>query len=188
MVFAVSDSRSFSNILVRLAPGDLPATLKTVEKIWKRVVPDYPPEYTFIDQDYDSLYRTEIRMGLLLKYFTMVALIIACLGLYGLSTHAANRRTREIGVRKVMGAGAVSVIFALSKEFLILVIIAIAISFPFGWYAVHKMLLEFAYRIDMSWLVFGAIGLGTLAVAMVTVSFQAYRAASVNPAESMKYE
>jgi len=139
MAFAVSDSKSFSSILVRLAPGDLPATLKTVEKTWKRVVPDYPLEYSFIDQDYENLYRTEMRMGLLLKYFTIVAVIIACLGLYGLSTYAASRRTREIGVRKVMGAGAVSVIFALSKEFLILVIIAIAIAFPLGWYAVHKM-------------------------------------------------
>jgi putative ABC transport system permease protein len=118
----------------------------------------------------------------------MVALIIACLGLYGLSTHAASRRTREIGVRKVMGAGAVSVIFSLSKEFLVLVIIAIAIAFPFGWYAVHKMLLEFAYRINMNWLVFGAIGLGALVIALATVSFQAYRASSVNPAVALKAE
>jgi len=188
MAFAVSDSRSFSNILLRLAPGDLPSTLKTVEKIWTKIVPDYPLEYSFIDQDYDNLYRAEIRMGLLLKYFTMVALIIACLGLYGLSTHAASRRTREIGVRKVMGAGAVSVIFSLSKEFLVLVIIAIAIAFPFGWYAVHKMLLEFAYRINMNWLVFGAIGLGALVIALATVSFQAYRASSVNPAVALKAE
>jgi putative ABC transport system permease protein len=188
MVFAVSGSRSFSNILVRLAPGDLPATLKTVEKMWKRVVPDYPLEYSFIDQDYDNLYRTEIRMGLLLKYFTVVALIIACLGLYGLSTHAASRRTREIGVRKVMGAGVVSVIFSLSKEFLILVIISIAIAFPLGWYAVHKMLMEFAFRIDMSWLVFAAIGLGTLIVALATVSFQGYKAATINPSVALKTE
>ncbi|MEI7500701.1 MAG: ABC transporter permease [Bacteroidota bacterium] len=188
MAFAVSDSKAFSNILVRLAPGDLPVTLKTVEKIWKKVIPDYPFVYSFIDQDYDNLYRTEIRMGLLLKYFTMVALIIACLGLYGLSTYAASRRTREIGVRKVMGAGVVSVIFALSKEFLILVIIAIAIAFPLGWYAVHKMLLEFAYRINLDWLVFGAIGLGALAVALATVSFQAYKASCVNPAVALKTE
>jgi hypothetical protein len=188
MAFAVSDSKAFSNLLVRLAPGDLPATLKTVEKTWKRVVPDYPLEYSFIDQDYENLYRTEMRMGLLLKYFTIVTVIIACLGLYGLSTYAASRRTREIGVRKVMGAGAVSVIFALSKEFLILVIVAIFIAFPLGWVAVHKMLLEFAYRIDMNWMVFGAIGLGALAIAMATVSFQAYRAAGVNPVEALRSE
>ncbi len=188
MAFAVSDSKSFSNMLVRLAPGDPPSTLKKVEKIWNRVVPDYPLEYSFIDQDYDNLYRAEIRMGLLLKYFTMVALIIACLGLYGLSTYAASRRTREIGVRKVMGAGVVSVIFSLSKEFLILVIISIAIAFPLGWYAVNKMLLEFAYRINLNWLVFGAIGLGALVVALVTVSLQAYKASCVNPAVALKAE
>jgi putative ABC transport system permease protein len=127
-------------------------------------------------------------MGLLLKYFTMVAVIIACLGLYGLSTHAASRRTREIGVRKVMGAGVLSVIFSLSKEFLILVFISIAIAFPLGWYAVHKMLLEFAYRVNMNWLVFGAIGLGAMILAMATVSFQAYRASCVNPAVALKAE
>lgn len=188
MAFAVSDSKSFSNILVRLSPGDIPSALQRVETIWKRIVPDYPLEYSFIDQDYNSHYIKEMRMGLLLKYFTIIALIIACLGLYGLSTHEANRRTREIGVRKVMGADTISVIFALSKEFLVLVIIAIAIAFPLGWYAVDKMLLEFAYRIDINWLVFGAIGLGALAVALITVSFQAYKASCVNPAVALKTE
>ena len=188
MAFAVSDSKSFSEALVRIAPGDLPSILKTVEKTWKKVIPDYPPEYSFIDQDYENLYRTEMRMGLLLKYFTIVAIIIACLGLYGLSAYATGRRTREIGVRKVMGAGVFSVIYTLSKEFLVLVIISIAIAFPLGWYAVNKMLLEFAFRINMNWLVFGAIGMGALAVALVTVSFQAYRAAAVNPAVALKSE
>lgn len=188
IAFAVSGSRSFSNIVIRLAPGDLPATLKTVEKVWKQVISDYPLEYSFIDQDYNELYRNEIRMGLLLKYFTMVAVIIACLGLYGLSTYSASRRTREIGVRKVMGAGIVSVIYTLSKEFLVLVVIAIVLAFPFGWYAVNKMLLEFAYRIDINWLVFGGIGLGALIIALATVSIQSYRASSVNPAVALKTE
>ena len=188
MAFAVSDSKSFSNALIRLAPGNLPATLRIVENIWKKIVPDYPLEYSFLDKDYENLYRTEMRMSLLLKYFTFVAIIIACLGLYGLSAYAAGRRTREIGVRKVMGAGVVSVIFSLSKEFLLLVIISIALAFPLGWYAVNKMLNEFAYRIDINWLVFGEIGLGALIVALATVSFQAYRAAAINPAVALKTE
>ncbi len=188
MAFAVSDSKSFSEALIRIAPGDFPSILKTVEKTWKRVIPDYPLEYSFIDQDYENLYRTEMRMGLLLKYFTIVAIIIACLGLYGLSAYAAGRRTREIGVRKVMGAGVFSVIYSLSKEFLVLVIISIVIAFPLGWYAVHKMLQEFAYRIDLNWLVFATIGLGALVVALVTVSFQAYKASCVNPAVALKTE
>ena len=188
IAFAVSDSKAFSNALIRLAPGNLPATLQIVEKTWTKVVPDYPLEYSFLDKDYENLYRTEMRMGLLLKYFTIVAIIIACLGLYGLSAYAAGRRTREIGVRKVMGAGVFSVIYALSKEFLVLVIISIAIAFPLGWYAIHKMLLEFAYRINMNWLVFGAIGLGALVVALATVSFQAYKASCINPSVALKTE
>jgi len=188
MAFALADSLYIDLILVRLAPGNLPATLKNVEKIWSRVVPDYPFEYTFIDKDYEELYRVEMRMGLLLKYFTIVAIIIACLGLYGLSAYAASRKTREIGVRKVLGAGAFSVIYSISREFLILVIISIAIAFPLGWFAVGKMLQQFAYRIDMSILVFGAIGLCSLTIAIVTVSFQAFKAASVNPAVALKTE
>jgi ABC-type antimicrobial peptide transport system permease subunit len=188
MAFAVSDSKFFSEVLVRIAPGDLPSILKTVEKTWKKVIPDYPLEYSFIDQDYENLYRTEMRMGLLLKYFTIVAIIIACLGLYGLSSYAATRRTREIGVRKVMGAGVLSVIYALSKEFMILVVIAIVIAFPIGWYVIGKMLKEFAYRIDLSWLVFGVIGMGALVIALLTVSFQAYKASTVNPAVALKTE
>jgi len=188
MAFAVSDSKSFSQVLVRIAPGDLPSTLKTVEKTWKKVIPDYPPEYSFIDKDYENLYRTEMRIGLLLKYFTIVAIIIACLGLYGLSAYAASRRTREIGVRKVMGAGVLSVIYSLSREFMILVVIAMAIAFPIGWFVIGKMLKEFAYRIDMSWLVFCVIGTGSLVVALLTVSFQAYKASCVNPAVALKME
>jgi len=188
MAFAVSDSKAFSNTLIRLAPGNLPASIAMVEKIWKKLIPEYPLEYSFIDKDYESLYRSEMRMGLLLKYFTIVAIIIASLGLYGLSAYAASRRTREIGVRKVMGAGVISLIYSLSREFLLLVIISITLAFPLGWYAVDKMLHEFAYRININWLVFGAIGLGALGVAMATVSFQAYKAAVVNPADTLKTE
>jgi putative ABC transport system permease protein len=188
MAFAVSDSKSFSNILVRLAPGDLPATLKTVDKIWKRIIPDYPLEYSFLDKDYENLYRTEMQMGLLLKYFTIVAVIIACLGLYGLAAYSASRRTREIGVRKVMGASVLSVMYSLSKEFLALVFISIILAFALGWYVIGKMLQQFAYRIDMNMHVFIMIGTGALVVALLTVSFQAFRAAGINPAAALKTE
>jgi putative ABC transport system permease protein len=188
MAFAVSGSRSFNVMLIRLAPGNLQTTLNTVEKTWRKVIPDYPFEYSFLDQDYNNLYRAEMRMGLLLKYFTFVAVIIACMGLYGLSAYAAGRRTREIGIRKVMGAGTFSMIYALSREFLILVVISIVIVFPLGWYAIGKMLQEFAYRIDLSILVFAGIGMGALAVALLTVSFQAYKAAGINPAVALKTE
>ena len=188
IAFYLADTASLSVILVRLAAGNLPASLKALEKTWHRVISDYPLEYTFVDKDYDLLYRRELRMGLLLKYFTIVAVIIACLGLYGLSAYSASRRTREIGVRKVMGATVFSVIYSLSKEFLVLVFIAIAIAFPAGWYFTGKMLKEFAYRIDMNILVFAGIGAGALVLSMLTVCFQAYKAACVNPVEALKTE
>lgn len=188
MAFNLTDTTFLNVILVRLAAGNLPASIKALEKTWRRVIPDYPLEYTFVENDYDALYRSEMRMSLLLKYFTILAVIIACLGLYGLSAYAASRRSREIGVRKAMGADIFSIIYALSKEFLLLVIIAIIISFPLGWYYVDKMLKGFAYRIEMSALVFAAIGLGALVIALITVSFQAYRAASVSPSLALKSE
>jgi putative ABC transport system permease protein len=188
IAFYLSDTSSFNVILVRLAAGNLPASLKALETTWHRVIPDYPLEYTFTDKDYDKLYKRESRMALLLKYFTIVALVIACLGLYGLSAYSASRRTREIGVRKVMGAGMLSVMYSMSREFLILVFISITIAFPFGWYVINKMLRQFAYRIDVSWVVFGAIGLGAIVIAMVTISFQAFRAAGVNPSVALKAE
>ena len=188
IAFNLTDTAYLNVILVRLLAGDLPVSLKALEKTWHRVIPDYPLEYTFVDQDYEMIFQNGVRMGLLLKYLTIVGVIIACLGLYGLSAYAASRRTREIGVRKVMGAGIMSVIYALSKDFMILVVIAIAIAFPIGWYVIGKMLKEFAYRINLNWMVFGAIGLGALVVALVTVSFQAYKAAAVNPAVALKAE
>jgi len=188
MAFVLTETGNLNVILVRLAAGDIPASLAAVEKTWKNVVPDYPLEYTFIDQDYDELYIVEMRIGLLLKYFTIVAIIIACLGLYGLSAYSASRRTREIGVRKAMGAGVFSVIYSLSREFLFLVIISIVLAFAIGWYVIGEMLNEFAYHIDMSALVFGIIAIGALILALITVSFQAYRASGVNPAVALKAE
>ena len=105
MAFALADTSYLNDILIRLTPENIPASLKSVEKIWKEVIPEYPFQYTFIDQDYESLFRAQMRLAGLLKYFTFLAVIIACLGLYGLSSYSAERRTNEIGIRKVMGAG-----------------------------------------------------------------------------------
>jgi putative ABC transport system permease protein len=134
------------------------------------------------------LYESEKRMQLLLKYFTFVAIIIACLGLYGLSAFTATRKTREIGIRKVLGAGTASVIYNLSFEFMILVFISMLIAFPAGWYFIGKMLQNFAYHINLNALIFVAIGAVSIVVAFATVCFQAYRAAVVNPAVALKAE
>jgi putative ABC transport system permease protein len=129
-----------------------------------------------------------IRLTGLLKYFTILTVIIASLGLYGLSSYSAERRTNEVGIRKVMGAGSFTVMYTLAREFLVFVLIAILISVPLGWYIVGKLLRQFAYRIDVNPLVFVGISAGALIIAILTVSFQAYKATGINPAEALKIE
>ncbi|TFH35592.1 MAG: FtsX-like permease family protein [Bacteroidia bacterium] len=188
MAFDLSDTTFLTQILIRLTPGNIPESLKSVEKIWKEVLPEYPLDYSFVDQDYDNLFRTELRITKLLKYFTFLTVIIACMGLYGLSAYSAQRRTKEVGIRKVMGASSLKIMYSLSKEFLVLVLISIVIAIPVGWILVGKLLDQFAYRIDMSIPVFALIALGAIAVAMLTVSFQAYKATGINPSEALKVE
>jgi ABC-type antimicrobial peptide transport system permease subunit len=190
IAFALTDTSRYNlnQILIRLTPGNIPASLKSVEKIWKEVIPEYPLDYSFIDQDYENLFRSQLRLTELLKYFTILALIIACLGLYGLASYSAQRRTNEVGIRKVMGADLVTIMYTLSKEFLVLVLISIVFAVPAGWIIVMNLLKQFAYRIDMNAIVFVVIAICAILVAMVTVSFQAYRAALTNPAEALKVE
>ncbi len=188
VAFALTNTDYLHVILIRLTPGNIPASLKSVEKVWKDVIPEYPLEYTFIDQDYNSLFKTYTRLAGLLKYFTILAVIIACLGLYGLSSYSAERRTNEVGIRKVMGAGSLPVMYTLSKEFLLLVLISIVIAIPIGWIAVGNLLKQFAYRIEMSIVVVILIAIGALIIAMFTVSFQAYKATGINPADALKVE
>lgn len=188
MAFALAPINYLRVILIRLTPGNIPESLKAVEKSWKAVVPEYPLDYTFIDQDYDKLFKSQIRLSGLLKYFTILAVIIACLGLYGLSSYSAERRTNEVGIRKVMGAGSFIVMYTLSREFLLPVIASIIIAIPLGWIIVSNLLKQFAYRINISFIVFAEIALGAIIIAMLTVSFQAYRATGINPAVALKIE
>ena len=188
MAFALADTSYLRVILVRLTPGKTEESLIAVEKTWKRIIPEYPLEYTFVDQDYQDLFRTETRLADLLRYFTVLALIIASLGLYGLSSYATERRTNEIGIRKVMGADSASVIYTMAMEFLGLVVIALAIAIPAGWYIVNRLLQQFAYRIDINVFIFILIAMGTLVLAALTVGYQAYRASCTNPATALKRE
>jgi putative ABC transport system permease protein len=188
IAFGLTDTGYLNFILVRLSPDDIAASLKSVEKVWKNAIPDYPLDYTFIDQDYDNLFRSQLRIAELLKYFTILAVIIACLGLYGLSYYSAHRRTNEVGIRKVMGAGPKDVIFSLSKEFIVLVLISIVIAIPVGYLIVDNLLSQFAFRISMNPLVFVLIGVSALIIAMLTVSLHAFKATNINPAEALKVE
>jgi ABC-type antimicrobial peptide transport system permease subunit len=188
IAFALTNPSLLSYILIRLTPGNVPEALKTAERVWKNVLPEYPFDYFFIDQDYDNLFRTQLRLTKLLKYFTILAIIIACLGLYGLSAYSAERRTNEIGIRKVMGAGTMTILYSMVREFLLLVLISLVIALPAGWIIVGNLLKQFASRIDMSILVFAVIAAGALIIALITVSFQAFKASLINPAEALKVE
>jgi hypothetical protein len=188
IAFALTTPARLSFILIRLAPGNLSEALKTAEKGWNKILPEYPFDYFFIDEDYDRLFRTQMRLTSLLKYFTILAVIIACLGLYGLSSYSTERRTNEIGIRKVMGAGTLTVLYTMVKEFLLIVVISLAIALPTGWIIVNNLLMQFASRIEIDPLVFAFIAAGALIIALVTVSFQAVKASLINPAEALKSE
>ena len=152
------------------------------------MVPAQPFNYTFMDADFDKIYTAEQRTGKLFITFAVFAILIGCLGLFGLVTYAAEQRIKEIGVRKVLGASVRGIVTMLSKDFARLILIASLIAFPIAWWAMHKWLQSFAYRITISWWVFIAAGISALVIALLTVSFRAIRAALANPVKSLRTE
>ncbi len=175
-------------MLIRLAPGDIPASLQSIETIWQKVIPDYPLDLRFMDEQFDRMYRAESQIGALLKYFTGLAIFIACLGLFGLASFTAEQRTREIGIRKVLGASVPQVTFLMCREFFLLVILANAAAWPLAYYAMRQWLENYAYRTGVGLMIFvSALGLA-LGVALMSVIFQALRAAVASPAVALKYE
>jgi len=175
-------------MLIRLAPGDITTSLQAVENSWARVIPDYPFDYRFMDEDFDRLYRAESRIGTLLNYFTVLAVLIACLGLFGLASFTAEQRTKEIGIRKVLGASVSQVTYLLCREFFLLVFLANILAWPLAYFGMKSWLENYAYRTDLSWMIFVAAMALALVVALASVSFQALRAAVTNPAKALKYE
>ena len=147
-----------------------------------------PFSYTFMDTDFNKIYTAEQRTGKLFITFAVFAIFIGCLGLFGLVTYAAEQRTKEIGVRKVLGASVSSIVAMLSKDFAKLVLIASVIAFPVAWWAMNKWLQSFAYRINISWWVFVIAGVSAILIALITVSFQAIKAAIANPVKSLRTE
>ncbi len=188
IAFALAGPQYLSYILIRLSSGNKAEALKKAGEVWNRVIPEYPFDYFFIDEDYNRLFNTQMRLTKLLKYFTILAVIIACLGLYGLSAYSTERRTNEIGIRKVMGASTMTILFTMVKEFMVLILISLVIALPAGWIFVENLLKQFASRIDLSIFVFAGIAAGALLIALITVSFQAFKASVINPAEALKVE
>jgi putative ABC transport system permease protein len=165
-----------------------PQNLQAAEKIFKKYNPEYPFEYKFIDQEYAEKFADTQRIGTLIGLFASLTIFISCLGLFGLATYMAENRIKEIGVRKVLGASVFSITSLLSKEFLMLVLISILIASPVAWYAMHKWLLNYDYRISIQWWVFITAGLLSIIISLATVSFQAIKAAMANPVKSLRTE
>jgi hypothetical protein len=175
-------------VVVRTKPGAVPATVRRLETLFAKLYPDHPFAYHFLDEDLDRLYRAERRTGYLCNAFAAVALVISCLGLLGLAAYTAEQRTKEIGIRKVLGADVTGIVALLSKNFCGLVLVAIFIAAPIAWWATDQWLAGFAYRVNPGWWPFGAAGLVTVALALLTVSFQALRAALANPVQALRAE
>jgi putative ABC transport system permease protein len=151
-------------------------------------MPDNPFEYSFLDEEFDALYRTDQTIGKVFTVFTFLSITVACLGLLGLAMYTAERRTKEIGIRKVLGASVQSLVGMLSKDFLKLVFIASVIAFPIAWWAMNKWLQDFAYPTTINWWIFALAGLATLIIALFTVSFQSIKSALMNPVKSLRSE
>ena len=175
-------------LVVRTQPGNTAATIGELEKITGRLNPAYPFDYNFLDQELANLYQGEQRMGRLFNIFAILAIFISCLGLYGLSAFIAEQRTREIGVRKVLGASVFTIVYLLSANFTRLILIAIAIAIPISWWAVNSWLKSFAFRTDPGWAVFLGAPFASLLLAWLTVSYESIRSATANPAKSLRAE
>jgi putative ABC transport system permease protein len=182
------EPRDCEVVSVRVAPGNLSGTIAAIERHWKTMMPNRPFSYFFLDEFFDRQYRTEERFGKLFLNFAVLAILISCLGLLGLASYSAIQRTREIGIRKVMGASVSDIVNLLSKDFLKLVLISFVIATPVAWYFMHKWLEVFAYRISIGWWVFALSGFIAVLIAIGTISYQAIKAALADPVKSMRAE
>jgi len=179
---------NYGTVLVKTEAGKTKQVLANLEKLCKELNPKFPFTYQFSDEEYSKLYKSETMTGKLADCFAFLAIFISCLGLLGLAMFTAEQKVKEIGIRKVLGASISSLFLLLSKEFLLFVIIAMLLATPIAWIAMNEWLKGYAYKIDISWWMFVMAGLAALAIALLTVSFQAVRAAVANPSKSLRAE
>jgi putative ABC transport system permease protein len=173
---------------LRLKAGNTAASLDYLQKTWKEFAPQYPFDYFFLDEEMNQFYQSDIRLLKVLGIFSGLAICIACMGLLGLSMYAAKQRVKEIGIRKVLGAGILNITSLMTKDFLKLVLVAALISFPLAWWATNAWLEDFAYRIHLNAWVFIMAGCSVLFIALLTVSVLAVKAALANPVKSLRRE
>ncbi len=177
-----------NKMIVKLETGNISNSIASIEKIWVKMAPGQPFNYYFMDDSFNTTYESEQRLGNIFITFTILSIFIACLGLFGLAAFNAERRFKEIGMRKVLGASVSQIVYKLSIDFLKLVGISILISLPIAWYAMGKWLQDFSYRIEIGWEVFALAAFLTVVISILTVSYQSIKAALANPIRSLKAE
>lgn len=179
---------AYWKVAVKIKTATIDQSIQHVKQVWDQFTPGYPLEYNFLDESFDKMYKAEDKLRSLLWAFTAIAIFVGCLGLFGLAAFAAERRKKEVGIRKVLGASVKGVVLLLSKDFVKLVLIALVIASPVAWYFMNQWLQDFAYRVDIGWWVFILAGLVAVVIALVTVSFQAIKAAIANPVKNLRTE
>lgn len=176
----------YSQAGIKLETANMQATLAEVQKVWEETFPNFVYDYRFLDEKIAGFYKQENQLAQLYKIFAAIAIFLSCLGLYGLASFMAAQRIKEVGIRKVLGATAASIVYMFSKEFILLITIAFVIATPIAWYYMQQWLQDYVYRISISWWLFAAAGAVALFIALLTISFQAIRAASANPVKSLR--
>ena len=188
MMFRINPPGYFT-LIAEVRPDDVQATLGFMEQTWRGIVTNRPFQYTFLDADLDEIYQSEQNLSAVVRYVTLLAIFIACLGLFGLASFTAEQRTKEIGIRKALGASVPGIVLLLSKEFTLLVGIAFVVAAPAAYFAADAWFLsDFFYQVDLSWTIFLIAGLATLVIAWLTVSYQSIRAALTDPVKALRYE
>ena len=186
--YIILSPRNTWNVLVRLAPGNLPTSIKEIETVHNRILPGYTFNYVFQDEAYARMYSAEQRVATLAGYFAVFAVIISCLGLYGLASHSAERRLKEMGIRKALGLSSQGILLLLSRDFTKQVLVGIAIGLPVSYWWLNQWLQRFVFRVDLSWWYFAIAAVVALIIAWATVASKAWKAAQVNPAECLRLE
>jgi len=188
VMFSCIQNANASELYVRLKTADVEYAMKKIEAVIKKNNPSYPFNYQFADDQFNKMFLNEQLISELSRVFAMLAIFISCLGLFGLVAYTAERRTKEIGIRKVLGASVLGITKLLSKDFLQLVTISCFVAFPVAWWIMHSWLMNYKYRIEISWWIFLVAGISALLIALITISFQSIKAAIANPARSLRTE
>ena len=175
-------------VAIKLKTADIKSTIAYISNVWDKFVPGFPLDYKFMDETYATMYKAETKLSDLLWIFTIMAIVVGCMGLFGLAAFSAEQRTKEIGIRKVLGANVFNIVGLLSKNFLAMVLIASLIAIPVAWWAMNSWLNDFPYRVNLSLWIFGIAIVAALLIAFITVSFQSVKAATANPVKSLRTE